>query len=94
MSLQPVQALYTVEDYLALERASAERHEYLDGRLSAMAGESPEHGHWELFSASGLSSSLSLDSIACTLRLADVYERIVFPAEVLEAYPEEPPSIS
>lgn len=215
MSFQPVQALYTVEDYLALERASAERHEYLDGRLYAMAGESPEHGtictnltmliasqlrgtpcqawakdtkvrsgptprprqpprgmfsypdvvvvcgephfhdqyrdvlinpvvllevvsptteafdrgdkffryrtwlpaltdyilvaqvtplldhfhrqahgHWELFSASGLSSSLSLDSIACTLRLADVYERIVFPAEVLDAYPEAPPSIS
>ena len=44
MSLQPVQALYTVEDYLALERASEERHEYLDGRLYAMAGESPEHG--------------------------------------------------
>jgi hypothetical protein len=27
MSLQPVPALYTVEDYLALERASEERHE-------------------------------------------------------------------
>ena len=26
MSLQPIQALCTVEDYLALERASAERH--------------------------------------------------------------------
>ena len=30
------------------------------------------HGHWELSSASGLASSLSLDSIACTLRLVDV----------------------
>jgi Uma2 family endonuclease len=46
------------------------------------------HGHWELSSASGL----SVDSIACTLRLADVYERMAFPPEVLEAYPEEPPS--
>ena len=44
MSLQPVQALCTVEDYLALERASEERHEYLDGQVYAMAGESPEHG--------------------------------------------------
>jgi Uma2 family endonuclease len=34
----------TVEDYLALERASEERHEYLDGDIYAMAGESPEHG--------------------------------------------------
>jgi Uma2 family endonuclease len=50
------------------------------------------HGHWELSSASGLASSLSIASIACTLRLADVYERIAFPPEVLEAYPEEPPS--
>ena len=50
------------------------------------------HGRWELSSASGLASSLSLDSIACTLRLVDVYERITFPPEVLEAYPEEPPS--
>src|SRR5262245_37074030 len=204
MSLQPVQALCTVEDYLALERASEERHEYLDGRLYTMAGESPEHGtictnlamliasqrrgtpcqawakdtkvrsgptprprrpprgmfsypdvvvvcgesrfhdqyrdvllnpvvfievvsptteavdrgdkffryrtwlpsltdyilgaqatplldhfhrqshgHWELSSASSLASSLSIDSIGCTLRLADVYERMAFPPEVL-----------
>ena len=213
MSIQPLQALCTEEDYLVLERASEERHEYVDGRIYAMAGESPEHGtictnltmliasqlrgtpcqawakdtkvrsgptprprqpprgifsypdvvvvcgeprfhdqyrdvlvnpvvlievvsptteafdrgdkffryrtwlpsltdyilvaqamplldhfhrqpqgHWELASASGLASSLSIDSIACTLLLADVYERIVFPPEVLEAYPEEPPS--
>ena len=46
----------------------------------------------ELSSASGLASSLSIDSIACTLRLADVYERMAFPPEVLEAYPEEPSS--
>jgi Uma2 family endonuclease len=34
----------TVEEYLALERASEDRHEYLDGTIYAMAGESPEHG--------------------------------------------------
>ena len=34
----------TVEEYLALERDSQERHEYLDGELHLMAGESPEHG--------------------------------------------------
>ena len=44
MSLSPAQPLCTAEEYLALERASEERHEYLDGRLYAMAGESPEHG--------------------------------------------------
>jgi Uma2 family endonuclease len=35
---------FTVEEYLAFERASEERHEYLDGVIYAMAGESPDHG--------------------------------------------------
>ena len=35
---------YTVEQYLAMERDSAIRHEYLDGYVYAMAGESEEHG--------------------------------------------------
>lgn len=35
---------YMVEEYLAMERASDIRHEYLDGYVYAMAGESEEHG--------------------------------------------------
>lgn len=35
---------YTVEEYLAFERASKERHEYIDGQIRAMAGESDAHG--------------------------------------------------
>jgi Uma2 family endonuclease len=35
---------FTVEEYLAFERSSEERHEYLDGVIYAMAGESPDHG--------------------------------------------------
>jgi Uma2 family endonuclease len=38
------QLIYTVDEYLALERAAEERHEFLDGRIYAMAGESSEHG--------------------------------------------------
>jgi Uma2 family endonuclease len=34
----------TVEEYLAQERESAERHEYLDGQVYQIAGESLEHG--------------------------------------------------
>ncbi len=34
----------TVEEYLEMERQSPERHEYLDGFVYAMAGESPNHG--------------------------------------------------
>lgn len=36
--------MYTVEEYLTLERAAEERHEFLDGVIYAMAGESEEHG--------------------------------------------------
>lgn len=44
MSLPRAHTRYSVEEYLALERESEERHEYLDGQIYAMAGESPEHG--------------------------------------------------
>lgn len=44
MSLPQTQARHTVEEYLALERNSEERHEYLDGEIYAMAGESLAHG--------------------------------------------------
>src|SRR5712692_5248045 len=55
MALAPIRQPYrfTVEEYLAFERASDERHEYLDGVIyamagsaspQAMAGESEDHG--------------------------------------------------
>ena len=44
MSVPQAQFLHTVTEYLTLERTSPERHEYLDGQIDAMAGESPEHG--------------------------------------------------
>ena len=44
MSLAFAPTIYTVAEYLALERAAEERHEYLDGYIYKMAGESEEHG--------------------------------------------------
>jgi Uma2 family endonuclease len=44
MSLPKSEPLFTVEEYLAMERESEERHEYLGGLVYAMAGESPTHG--------------------------------------------------
>lgn len=44
MSLPKSEPLYTIEEYLAMERESEERHEYIDGLVYAMAGESPAHG--------------------------------------------------
>lgn len=34
---------FSIEDYLEYERGAPERHEFLDGSLYAMAGESPRH---------------------------------------------------
>lgn len=48
----------------------------------------PDRG-WLYSSVDGLDASVSLASIGRTLRLADVYERIVFPAEALETAGEE-----
>jgi hypothetical protein len=39
---------------------------------------------WNLSTASTLEESVYLASIACTLRLRDVYDRINFPSEVSE----------
>jgi Uma2 family endonuclease len=44
MSLPQSYVSYSVAEYLALEREAEERHEYLDGQIYEMAGESPEHG--------------------------------------------------
>jgi Uma2 family endonuclease len=43
MATRRSQPLYTVEQYLAIERRSEERHEYIDGHIFAMAGESGAH---------------------------------------------------
>ncbi len=44
MSMPKLEPLFTVDDYLRLERAAVDRHEFLDGRVFAMAGESGPHG--------------------------------------------------
>ncbi len=43
MVAQPSPPLLNVEDYLALDNASDEKHEYVDGRLYAMAGGTNAH---------------------------------------------------
>jgi Uma2 family endonuclease len=44
MGFPRLKTRHTMEEYLALDRESEERHKYLDGAIYAMAGESPEHG--------------------------------------------------
>src|ERR687893_537969 len=43
MSFPHQHPAFTQEEYLTLERSSDIRHEYLDGFVYAMAGESPTH---------------------------------------------------
>lgn len=43
MGLAQTQPLTAAENYLALERQSDERRQYIDGQIYAMAGESPTH---------------------------------------------------
>lgn len=43
MALAKAHPIFSVEDYLDYERAAPERHEFLDGNVYAMAGESPRH---------------------------------------------------
>ena len=44
MGLANTKLIFTVEDYLEIDRESDERYEFLDGEIYAMAGESGEHG--------------------------------------------------
>jgi Uncharacterized protein conserved in cyanobacteria len=43
MATRRTPLLYTIEEYLAIERQSEDRYEYIDGRIFAMAGESGAH---------------------------------------------------
>lgn len=42
--MRDLKSRYTIEEYLTRERSSETRHEYLDGEIYEMAGESGQHG--------------------------------------------------
>ena len=73
MSVSQSEARYTVEEYLALERVAEERHEYLDGRIYLMAGESPEHG--DICSNLVIRLGTQLQDTNCRLRSKDTKVR-------------------
>jgi Uma2 family endonuclease len=67
------QAVVTVDEYLTLERAAEERHEFLDGRIFAMAGESGEHGDISVNLVATLASQLK--GTPCRARTKDTKVR-------------------
>jgi Uma2 family endonuclease len=73
MSAPKTTPRFTVDEYLAHERAAEERHEYLDGEIFAMAGESGTHGDI----TANLTASLvvQLKGTPCRARLKDTKVR-------------------
>ncbi len=79
-------ASISVEDYLARELASEERHEYLDGVVYVMAGASIEHN---IISGNIYSSLRShLRGKPCGAFMADVKLRLEFSNDDVFYYPD------
>lgn len=66
---QETERLYTVDEYLELDRTSEERWQYLDGEVWMMAGESDEHGDISVNLIREL--SLQLKGRDCRVRAKD-----------------------
>ncbi len=64
---------YTPEEYLRLEREAEERHEYLDGQIYAMAGESPQHA--DVSADLTISIGIQLRGTRCRVRIKDTKVR-------------------
>ncbi len=73
MGLPQAQSACTVDQYLARERASEERHFYLDGEIYAMAGESPAHADITVNLVSILANQLR--GTPCRVRTKDTKVR-------------------
>jgi Uma2 family endonuclease len=73
MVARPHPVFYSFEEYLQHEEASNTKHEYLDGRIYAMAGGTPEH--------SGLIASViiqlgkQLEGTRCRVHMSDLHVR-------------------
>jgi hypothetical protein len=75
---------YTIQEFIALERYSNVRHEFLRGQIYAMAGETPEHG---LFAANMIGIlTAALRGRPCRVHTSD--GRIRVPKTGLDTYPD------
>lgn len=83
MSAQPFPRL-TVEQYLGLERAAPNKHEYYDGRMYAMAGGS--FAHARLISNLTRYISEALDDSPCVVATTELLVRTS--SEGLHTYPD------
>lgn len=80
MRLAKTKPVFTVEDYLEIDRDSDELYEFLDGEIYAMAGESGAHGDICVNFTVVLGNQLI--STPCRLRIKDTKVRSgMFPAK-------------
>ena len=90
MSLPQQQPLFAPDEYLAFERDSAERHEWLDGLVYAMAGESIEHSTICVNVSTALNNQLRGKACRVLSSNMKVYSRLPSDAQMkgLFAYPD------
>jgi len=74
MVAQPKIPTFTVAEYLALERASDTKHEYLDGYIYAMAGGTPVHSQIGTNATTAL--NIALRQSPCIVYNSDVRVRL------------------
>jgi Uma2 family endonuclease len=74
---------YTRAEYIAFERSSNVKHEYLDGVIYAMAGGTPEHAAFAVNVSTAL--SVALRTRPCRVHSSDLRIRVVDTG--LETYP-------
>ncbi len=84
MIAQPQAKPYTADEYLALELASAERHEYRNGEIIPMTGGTP--GHNRISGNLYIALSLGLKGQANEVFYAD--QRLWIPDKSLYTYPD------
>ena len=92
LALKKVEYLFTTDDYLEFERASETRHEYLDGEIYAMAGESDNHADITVNLTEIIASQLK--KTTCRARVKDTKVRSndlkqkIYPPKGLFSYPD------
>jgi Uma2 family endonuclease len=74
---------YTYNDYVALERMSNVKHEFIDGDIYAMAGGSPEHAELQVRVSTALGTQLG---DRCHVYSSDLRVRVL--ATGLGTYPD------
>lgn len=65
--------VFTVQEYLDIDRSEDERYEFLDGEIYAMAGESGEHG--DICVNFTIALGVQLINTSCRLRIKDTKVR-------------------